>query len=102
NRMLTVAAAARYSAGEITVNVCHPGDVSSRLSNDLGFGGSDAPEEGAATPVWLATAPEVAGVTGKYFAHRRPEPCPFARDAAAVARLAEVTELWARAGVSGT
>ena len=41
DRMLTVAFAARLKPYGVTVNACHPGDVNSRLSNDLGFGGSD-------------------------------------------------------------
>jgi retinol dehydrogenase 14 len=31
-----------------------------------------SPEEGADTPVWLASSPEVEGVTGRYYASRRP------------------------------
>jgi hypothetical protein len=31
------------------------------------------PAQGAATSIYLATAPEVEGVTGQYFAHRRPK-----------------------------
>ena len=41
NRMLTVAYAERLKSHKIAVNVCHPGDVNSRLSNNLGFGGTD-------------------------------------------------------------
>ncbi len=37
NRMLTVAFAARLKPYDVTVNACHPGDVNSRLSNDLGY-----------------------------------------------------------------
>ena len=29
------------------------------------------PEEGADTQIWLATSPDVEGVTGKYFVRRR-------------------------------
>jgi len=71
NIMLTTAFAWRLAPYGITVNVCHPGDVNSKLSNDLGFGGSETPEQGADTPVWLATAAEVANVTGKYIANRQ-------------------------------
>jgi len=71
NIMLTTSFAWRLAPYSITVNACHPGDVNSTLSNDLGFGGSETPEQGADTPVWLATAPEVANVTGKYFSNRQ-------------------------------
>jgi NAD(P)-dependent dehydrogenase (short-subunit alcohol dehydrogenase family) len=87
NRMLTVALAERYPANEIAVNVCHPGDVDSRLSTDLGFGGPDQPEQAAATPLWLATAHELEAVSGKYFADGHEERCRFAADRAAIARL---------------
>ncbi len=90
NRMLTVALAERLEPRGISVNACHPGDVNSTLSNALGFGGSEAPESGALTPVWLATSPAVAGVTGKYFADCREESCRFAKDRTAIDRLASI------------
>jgi NAD(P)-dependent dehydrogenase (short-subunit alcohol dehydrogenase family) len=80
NRMLTVTWAERLAPRGITVNACHPGDVPSKLSHDLGFGGSQSPDQGADTPVWLATAAEVAAVTGGYFAGRRQVRDPFAAD----------------------
>ena len=84
DRMLTVAFAEKLMDKGITVNSCHPGDVNSRLSNDLGFGGHETPDQGADTPVWLATSSEVEGITGKYFAHRRQETCIFSRNRADV------------------
>ena len=32
-----------------------------------------APARGAATSIYLASSPEVEGVTGQYFAHRKPK-----------------------------
>jgi NAD(P)-dependent dehydrogenase (short-subunit alcohol dehydrogenase family) len=90
NRMLTVAFASRWPAAEVTVNACHPGDANSALSNALGYGGHDSPEQAADTPVWLATDPSVAGVTGKYFASRQMRPCEFASDAKAIAAFDEI------------
>lgn len=90
NRMLTVAFAQRLLAYDITVNSCHPGDANSTLSNSLGYGGSESPEQAADTPVWLATEPSLAGVTGAYFASRRQRPCEFANDKEAIARLDEI------------
>jgi NAD(P)-dependent dehydrogenase (short-subunit alcohol dehydrogenase family) len=89
NRMLTVAFAARLKQYGVTVNACHPGDVNSRLSNDLGFGGHTTPDEGAETPVWLATAPVGQRETGKYFEQRRETRCHFGEDTAAVEALYE-------------
>jgi len=86
-RMLTVAFAKRLEEHNITVNACHPGDVHSNLSHDLGFGGHETPEQGAATPVWVATAPELAGVTGKYFEHLREKHCPFSGNREAIEQL---------------
>ena len=55
NRMLTVAFAERFREHGVAVNACHPGDVNSSLSNDLGFGGHETSQQGALTPAWLAT-----------------------------------------------
>jgi NAD(P)-dependent dehydrogenase (short-subunit alcohol dehydrogenase family) len=92
NRMLSVALAERYRDRRITVNACHPGDVNSKLSNDLGFGGSTSADDAAKTPVWLATAPELAGVSGKYFADCREQRCAFGADREAILRLVEECE----------
>jgi NAD(P)-dependent dehydrogenase (short-subunit alcohol dehydrogenase family) len=89
NRMLTVAWAARLKDSGVTVNACHPGDVNSRLSNDLGFGGQTSPDAGADTAVWLATDPVVQGETGKYFEQRRAVRCRFGEDQSAVEALFE-------------
>jgi NAD(P)-dependent dehydrogenase (short-subunit alcohol dehydrogenase family) len=80
DRMLTVAFARRLKSSGITVNACHPGDVNSKLSNDLGFGGHETPDEGAATPVWVATSGETAKTTGKYFSGMQEAFCEFAAD----------------------
>jgi NAD(P)-dependent dehydrogenase (short-subunit alcohol dehydrogenase family) len=87
NRMLTVAFAQRLKPYTITVNACHPGDVNSRLSNDLGFGGHTSPDDGADTPVWLATDPVGQRETGKYFEQRHETRCKFGEDTAAVEAL---------------
>ncbi len=87
NRMLTVAFAERLKSNGVTVNACHPGDVNSRLSNNLGFGGHESPDEGADTPVWLATDPVGQAQTGKYFEHRQPVADRFVHDRAAIEAL---------------
>ena len=90
NRMLTVAFAERFQSYEISVNACHPGDVNSKLSNNLGFGGSETPAQGARTPVWLATDPTGQAETGKYFEYKREVRCRFGEDRHAVERLYEI------------
>lgn len=90
NRMLTVAHAERFSPEQVTVNACHPGDVNSVLSNNLGFGGHETPDQGAETPVWLATDLVGRQQTGKYFEHRREARCPFGENREAVEALYQV------------
>ena len=90
NRMLSAAFAERLQVAGVMVNACHPGDVNSQLSNDLGFGGSQSPDQGADTPIWLATSPEVAGITGKYFEHRKEVICPFGSNREASRQLFEL------------
>ena len=87
NRMLTVAFAERLRKLGITVNACHPGDVNSSLSNDLGFGGHETPQEGARTPVWLALDAIGQQQTGKYFEHMHMVRCRFGEDSEAVKAL---------------
>jgi NAD(P)-dependent dehydrogenase (short-subunit alcohol dehydrogenase family) len=87
NRMLTVALAERLKSFGVTVNACHPGGVNSALSNSMGFGGSESPDEGARTPVWLATEPAGQQQTGKYFVDLRQVRCRFGEDKAGVEAL---------------
>ncbi|MDW8147319.1 MAG: hypothetical protein RMJ48_13660 [Roseiflexaceae bacterium] len=52
-----------------------------------------SPEEGAQTLIYLATAPEVATVSGKYFVKsRETTPAPQAQDVNAAARLWAISE----------
>lgn len=87
NRMLTAAFAERFRPFQVTVNSCHPGDVNSALSNDLGFGGHESPDEGARTPVWLATSPVGEQETGRYFEHMREVRDRFTTNKAAIEAL---------------
>ena len=89
NRMLTAAFAERFAPYQVTVNSCHPGDVNSQLSNDLGFGGHESPDAGARTPVWLATDPVGERETGKYFEHMSESRDRLTSDRSAVEALYE-------------
>jgi NAD(P)-dependent dehydrogenase (short-subunit alcohol dehydrogenase family) len=80
DRMLSRCFAEKLADDGITVNACHPGDVNSKLSNDLGFGGHESPAKGASTPLWLASSPEATGLTGKYFEHMTEVHCAFSQD----------------------
>ncbi len=79
----------RLKTAGITVNACHPGDVNSKLSNAFGFGGSESPGEGAATPLYLALSAEPGEITGKYFEHMKQVSCPFIKERMAVDTLFE-------------
>ena len=55
-----------------------PPDVMARLRQRSGR----TPADGADTAVWLASSPEVEGVSGKLFENRKEIPCSFrSRDA---------------------
>jgi retinol dehydrogenase 12 len=92
NRMLTVTFAKRLQSHGIAVLAAHPGDVNSKLSNNLGYGGMATPEEGAATPLFCALSPGLKGVSGKYYENQSETPCKFARDLDAVERLWEICD----------
>ncbi len=80
NRMLSQYFAEEFKPYNIAVNSCHPGEISSKLSNNLGFNFPDPPRKGADTPVWLATSEEVNNMTGKYFEYRKLTPCQFCKN----------------------
>lgn len=77
NVLFTYELARRLQGSGVTVNCLHPGAVASNFGQqDAGLLGVGlkivrpfliSPERGARTAVYLATSPEVEGVTGKYF-----------------------------------
>jgi NAD(P)-dependent dehydrogenase (short-subunit alcohol dehydrogenase family) len=82
NLLFTYALARRLSGTGVTVNAMHPGWVATGFAGNNGWRGRGlqllarwfglSPEEGARTVVYLATSPEVADISGKYFVHERP------------------------------
>lgn len=90
DRMLSIAFSEKLKPYHIAVNACHPGDVNSTLSNNLGFGGHETPDQGADTPVWLATQPIGQQKSGRYYEHRREANCTYSRDKQAVNVLYEI------------
>ncbi|MCL6509407.1 MAG: SDR family oxidoreductase [Anaerolineae bacterium] len=84
NVMHAYALARRLEGTSITVNALHPGAVATDFGkNNSGAWGkvfklfgrfTIGPEEGAKTSVYLASSPEVAGVSGKYFYRCRAKP----------------------------
>jgi retinol dehydrogenase-13 len=92
DRMLTAVFAEKLKPFGIAVNAVHPGDVNSKLSNNLGYGGHETPDQGADTPVWAATTPDLKGITGKYFERRHQTSCHFAKDKQLCQQLFEICE----------
>jgi NAD(P)-dependent dehydrogenase (short-subunit alcohol dehydrogenase family) len=87
NRMISSVFAQKLEKDNIKVNACHPGDVNSKLSNNLGYGGHESPEVGADTPFYLATSDEVKNISGRYFENKRLIYCPFSQDTEAIDKL---------------
>lgn len=63
----------------VTVNTAHPGMVATDLGRDAGFFSKSffklfgrPPHKGAATSIYLASSPELASVTGGYYADCKP------------------------------
>jgi len=97
--MFTYELARRLEGTGVTATVLHPGVV--RTS----FGAEDqaayfavmirvarlfmkTPAQGAATPIYLASSPEVEGITGRYFVNRKPKTSSnTSYDTTAAARL---------------
>jgi len=77
-----------------TSNAVHPGTVDTKLLH-AGFPGAigSSLAAGASGPVYLATSPDVANVTGAYFVEkRRAHPSPRTRDKDLQAKLWEISE----------
>jgi retinol dehydrogenase-14 len=91
--------ARRLSGTGVTVNCAHPGGVATQLlasafplpaiTMPLVYRFAASPAHGAETPLWLATAPELEEVTGKYFVRRKAVPSSAATYDLFVAR-----QLW--------
>ncbi|KKN33150.1 hypothetical protein LCGC14_0806730 [marine sediment metagenome] len=69
----------RLEGTNVTINTVHPGVVNSNLGRhqskfSQGFGKLffKKPEKGAETSIYLASSPEVEGITGKYFVKKVP------------------------------
>jgi NAD(P)-dependent dehydrogenase (short-subunit alcohol dehydrogenase family) len=73
NILFTYELARRLKGTGVTANAVHPGFVNTNFQRAAGLSmrGPLTPEEGADTQIWLASSPEVEGITGKYFVRRR-------------------------------
>jgi NAD(P)-dependent dehydrogenase (short-subunit alcohol dehydrogenase family) len=103
NILFTTELARRLEGTGVTVNALHPGLTSTGFGrNNPGFlmdimgvvmpliGRS--PEKGAATSIYLASSPQVQGLTGKYFVDCKvTQPAPAASDPALARKLWQVS-----------
>lgn len=105
NILFTRELAKRLAGTGATTNCLHPGVVNTGFAADGDTHGwfstmiglfrpfYRSPEKGAATTLYLATSPDVAKVSGEYFADKKKKQLkPYARDDAAAARLWAVSE----------
>ena len=105
NILFTRVLARRLEGTGVTVNSLHPGSVATGYGRDGDTTGlfaigiklyapfSLTPEKGARTTVYLASSPEVANVTGAYFAKcKQKTPSANARDDEAAEQLWQVSE----------
>jgi retinol dehydrogenase 12 len=103
NILFTRELARRLEGSAVTANCAHPGLVRTRFGREAKLPMRAAvtlarpfmlsPRRGAATIVYLATSPRVAGATGGYYVKsQQREPSPAARDDATARRLWQLSE----------
>jgi NAD(P)-dependent dehydrogenase (short-subunit alcohol dehydrogenase family) len=105
NILFTLELSRRLAGSGVTATALHPGTVRTGYGADgdarglLAFGLKISrpfflsPEKGARTSIYLASSPEVAGVTGQYFVKCKPaKPRRWAQDPEAAQRLWQVSE----------
>lgn len=114
NILFTQELARRLEGSSTTVNALHPGAVSTGLGSNNGgllhtlvMGLArpflKTPERGAETSIYLASSPDVEGVSGEYYRDCRVTRLqPKARDAAVAKRLWEVSERMTRESGAGS
>lgn len=104
NLLFTYALASRLEGTRVTVNALHPGLVATNLGSNVNWlktkmrnlllRGMISPEEGATTITYLATSPNVEGITGKYFCKcREVRSSEKSYDEASAERLWRVSEV---------
>ena len=105
NVLFTRELAQRWDGSGITVNAVHPGFVGSNFAREGDMGRlvsigmvlskpiSLSPQKGAVTSVYVASSPDVDGITGQYFAKcQLVVPAAPALDATNAQRLWEISE----------
>lgn len=100
--LLLSAALSRRLPPEVVTHSVHPGDVRTDVGRDMWLTRNGiklvapfllTPEQGAATTLHVATAPQLQSVTGRYFVDRREHnPSPLAEDRALADKLWSLSE----------
>jgi NAD(P)-dependent dehydrogenase (short-subunit alcohol dehydrogenase family) len=102
NLLFTYELARWLNGSGVTVNAVHPGWVATGFAGNTGWRGrvlqfaarrfALSPEAGARTLIYLASAPEVTGVSGRYFVKERAvASSPESYDEAAAKRLWDIS-----------
>jgi NAD(P)-dependent dehydrogenase (short-subunit alcohol dehydrogenase family) len=100
NVLFTYELARRLEGSNVTVNCLHPGVIATNIFRDIsGLVGTasklflKSPKRGAETSIYVATSPEVEGVTSKYFDDKKAvRSSPESYDEAIAQRLWQVSE----------
>jgi NAD(P)-dependent dehydrogenase (short-subunit alcohol dehydrogenase family) len=92
NLLFAFALARQLKGTSVKSNALHPGTINTKmLQKAWGMLGRPV-EAGAATPVYLASAPEVADITGEYFVNQElARPSEQARDQALQEKFWEIS-----------
>jgi NAD(P)-dependent dehydrogenase (short-subunit alcohol dehydrogenase family) len=103
NLLFTFELARRLEGKRVTANALHPGFVRTTIFREPGLIGwllrraadviALSPEDGAKTSIYLASSPDVAGISGRYFVKEKTaDSSPQSRDTAAARRLWQLSE----------
>ena len=100
NVLFTRELAARLGPARVTANSLHPGTIATDIVRDypaiMRFFWkllTANPQKGARTTIHLASSPDLAGVTGAYFAKEQQVPSsPYSQDSQVARRLWETSE----------